>query len=79
MYGKELSASEQYFGPVPQGQTWQTYESAQERLAKNLTAAAAIGATALLINPLVAGVALVGWLAYGGTSQHQHKPEKQGG
>lgn len=78
MYGHELSAKEEYFGPVPQGQTWQSYETKQAELARNLMIGSGV-AVAAMVNPVVGAVALIGWLAAGGTGQHQNKPKTQGG
>jgi hypothetical protein len=78
MYGHQLNAGEPYFGPVPQGQDWTTYETTQDTLAKNLAAAAGIGA-ASLIHPVFGLAAGIGWLIQGGTSMHHNKPKTQGG
>lgn len=80
MYGHDLSAGEQYYGPVPQGQTWEQYETEQEQLARNLMVGTGVAATALLLNPVVAGVGLLAYLASGGAGrQHMNKPKIQGG
>lgn len=78
MYGHDLGQTEQYFGPPPPGQTWQTYEDTQTALAKQLALGAGI-VTAAAIHPLLGLAAGVTALIYGGSGMHQHKPGQQGG
>ena len=71
------SLSDDYFGPVPEGQTWSQYES----LMSNPVAVGASGAVigAMIAGPVGAIVGGIGsWLASGGPS-HTNKPKIQGG
>jgi hypothetical protein len=80
MYGQRLSADQPYFGPIQPGQTWESYESTQEQLARNLMVGTGLVATAALVNPVVAGIGLLSYLASGaGERQHTNKPRQQGG
>jgi hypothetical protein len=78
MYGRQLGADQPYFGPVPQGQTWETYESTQETL-KNSLYGAAIVSGAAMIHPVLGLAAGLAMMIQGGSTMHQNKPKVQGG
>ena len=78
MYGRQLGAEQPYFGPVPQGQTWETYETTQQSLKDSLYGAALVSGAAL-IHPMLGLAAGIGLLIAGGSTMHQNKPKIQGG
>lgn len=72
MYGYDLGAGEQYFGPPAPGQSWGEYEN-------QMSALIPIGAVLMVANPIVGAAVVLSGLFMSSGPSHANKPKIQGG